>query len=215
MSELANLKERDFYKLIIALAVYLTSLFVSNTLGMKIMPFILGTHLSVGVFSFPIVFMMTDVIGEVYGKKIARMFIGAGCISIILFILYSLISIVTPWAGFFSPENIASYNYVFAVSLRISIASVIAYAVGEYQDLWSFFSLTDKLGHKYFWLRSNLSNIWSQLFDTVLFMTIAFYGVYPDAKLISIIFAWWIFKVLMGFCYTPFSYLGLYLLRKA
>jgi hypothetical protein len=208
-----SLRERDLVKLAIALTVYLTSLFAANTLGLKIMPFIFGTHLSVGVFCFPVVFCMTDVIGEVYGKKIARMFVAAGCISILLFILYSLISLATPWAaaGMWAQS---SYNTIFGISLRISIASIIAYAVGEYQDLWSFFFLTAKFEHKWFWLRSNLSNLWSQLFDTVLFMTIAFYGVYPNGVLLSIIFTWWLFKVLMGICYTPFSYLGLYLLRK-
>ncbi len=213
MSELANLKEHDLFKLAVAFSIYLTSLFAANTLGLKIMPFIFGTHLSVGVFCFPIVFTMTDVIGEVYGKKIARMFIVGGCISILLFILYSIISLVTPWAaqGMWVKD---SYNVVFAVSLRISIASIIAYAVGEYQDLWSFFFMTDKWHHKYFWLRSNLSNLWSQLFDTILFMTIAFYGVYPNNTLVSIILTWWLFKVLMGICYTPISYLGLYLLRR-
>ena len=53
-------------KLIIALTLYIVSLFAANTLGLKTMPFLFGTHLSVSVFFFPFVFLMTDVIGEVY-----------------------------------------------------------------------------------------------------------------------------------------------------
>jgi uncharacterized PurR-regulated membrane protein YhhQ (DUF165 family) len=68
------ISEKSFKKFVIALAVYLTSLFAANTLGLKLMPFFFGTHLSVAVFSFPIVFLTTDVIGEIYGKKAAKFF---------------------------------------------------------------------------------------------------------------------------------------------
>jgi uncharacterized PurR-regulated membrane protein YhhQ (DUF165 family) len=75
-----QLSENAFRKLILALAVYLTALFSANTLGLKVMPFLFGAHLSVAVFSFPIVFIMTDVVGEIYGKRIARLFVLAGFI---------------------------------------------------------------------------------------------------------------------------------------
>jgi uncharacterized PurR-regulated membrane protein YhhQ (DUF165 family) len=69
---MTQLSSQALRKLLIALAVYLTSLIGANTLGLKIMPFIFGLHVSVGVFMFPVVFIMTDVVGEVYGKQIAR-----------------------------------------------------------------------------------------------------------------------------------------------
>ena len=93
-----NLTEKSFGKLLIALAIYLTALFSANTLGLKIMPFIFGSHLSVAVFSFPIVFLMTDVVGEVYGKRIAKLFVLAGFISTALFIVYSFLSLLMPWS---------------------------------------------------------------------------------------------------------------------
>src|SRR3989338_1556259 len=93
-----QLTAHSFKKLLIALAVYLTSLFAANTLGLKIMPFIFGSHLSVAVFSFPVVFLMTDVIGEVYGKRIAKLFVLTGFISTALFIAYSFLSLAMPWS---------------------------------------------------------------------------------------------------------------------
>ncbi|MDP2648428.1 MAG: queuosine precursor transporter [bacterium] len=211
-----TLSERDTKKIIIALAIYLASLFAANTLGLKIMPFILGLHVSVAVFFFPFVFLMTDVIGEVYGKRVAKLFVLAGFIATVLFVLYSFLSLSMPWAT--AGEWVhGPYDTVFGISVRIAIASVIAFIVGEYQDVISFFFFRDKLskwfGTRLFWLRSNLSNIWSQLLDTVLFMAIAFYGVYDNSTLISIMISWWLFKVVMGFLYTPLSYLGIYLLR--
>jgi uncharacterized integral membrane protein (TIGR00697 family) len=203
---------KDHKKILICLTLYITSLFAANTLGVKLMPFLFGTTLSVGVFCFPIVFIMTDVIGEVYGKKIAKQFVLAGVISILLFLLYSFLSTITPWAekGLWAKEG---YNQIFGLSTRFSIASLIAFAIAEYQDVIAFFFFKKHSGEKRFWLRSNLSNLWSQALDTVIFMFIAFLGIYPFHTILLIIIPWWLFKVVMGFCYTPLSYLGIYLLR--
>ncbi len=207
-----QLSESASRKLMIALAVYITSLVAANTLGLKIMPFWFGLHLSVGVFMFPIVFLMTDVVGELYGKKIARFFVLAGFVSTALWIGYSMLSLLMPWAA--AGEWVhASYDTVFGVSARIAIASLVAFAIAEYQDVFAFFLLKDRWGKRLFWLRSALSNLWSQLLDTVIFMVIAFYGVYANDVLFNLIISWWLFKVAMGLLYTPLSYVGLYLLR--
>ncbi|MES2134691.1 MAG: queuosine precursor transporter [Patescibacteria group bacterium] len=207
-----QLSESSFKKLLLALAIYLASLFAANTLGLKIMPFLFGTGLSVAVFSFPIVFLMTDVIGEVYGKRIAKFFVLAGFIATALFIAYSFISIAMPWSerGLWVSE---SYNQVFGISVRMAIASLVAFAIAQYQDVISFFFFKKLLGKSGFWLRSTLSNIWSQFLDTVIFMVIAFAGVYSTSTLIGIMFSWWLYKVAMGFLYTPLSYLAIRLLK--
>lgn len=207
-----TLSNYDLRKLLIALCIYLTSLFAANTLGLKIMPFLFSSHISVGIISFPLVFIMTDIIGEVYGKKIAKMFVLAGIISTALFILYSLISLALPWAkaGLWAKEG---YNLMFGISARISVASLVAFAIGEYQDVISFFFFKKKIGEKMFWLRSNLSNLWSQFLDTVIFMLIAFLGVYDTHTLLILILTWWLYKVAMGALFTPLSYLGIKILK--
>ena len=207
-----QLSEHSFKKFFIALALYLTSLLAANTLGLKIMPFIFGSHLSVAVFSFPVVFLMTDVIGEIYGKRAAKFFVLAGFISTALFIIYSFLSLAMPWSddGQWARQG---YNQIFGISIRMAIASLAAFLIAEYQDVFSFFFFRKKLGTKFFWLRSLLSNLWSQLLDSLIFMVIAFAGVYTTKTLISIIISWWLYKVAMGALYTPLSYIGLSLLR--
>ncbi|MDD4900976.1 MAG: queuosine precursor transporter [Patescibacteria group bacterium] len=205
--------EKTNLKIIIALTLYLVSLFASNTLGLKIMPFLFGTHLSVAVFFFPLVFLTTDVIGQVYGKTMAKSFVWAGFLSVALFLAYSLVSLAAPWAreGLWAKE---SFNTIFAVSLRMSIASLLAYIIGEYQDVLSFFFFKNKLNVQAFWLRSNLSNLWSQAFDTLIFMFVAFWGVYSLKTILLMSLPWYIFKVIMGLLYTPLSYLGIYILQE-
>jgi uncharacterized integral membrane protein (TIGR00697 family) len=141
----------------------------------------------------------------VYGKKMAKYFVLAGIVSTILFIAYNLISLAVPYAaeGLWVKDG---YEQIFGISLRISIASVIAYIVGEYQDVFAFFFAKGRFEKYGFWFRSFFSNVWSQAFDTVLFMGIAFYGVYPNEVLLSIMLTWWLFKVVMGLAYTPVAY---------
>jgi len=210
-----TLTEQDYKKILICLTLYITSLFAANTLGIKTMPFIFGTHLSVAVFSFPIVFIMTDVIGEVYGKKMANNFIVAGVISILLFLFYSFISGIAPWSQNSSWAK-DSFGTIFGLSARFSIASIAAFIIAEYQDVLSFFFLKRKIGEKQFWLRSNLSNVWSQFFDSAIFILIAFVGTgrYGGKDLMLMIIAWWIYKVFMGFLFTPLSYIGIHLLKN-
>ena len=207
-----NLTEKDYKKILVCLTLYLVSLFAANTLGIKLMPFLFDTHLSVAVFCFPIVFLMTDIIGEVYGKKMAKNFVLAGILSIVVFLLYYFISLIVPWAqsGIWARDG---FNLIFGISARFSIASLVAYGIGEYQDVISFFFFKKYLGNKYFWLRSNLSNLWSQLLDSAIFMFIAYLGIMPIKTILLIIIPWWIYKVFMGFLYTPLSYLGIRLLK--
>lgn len=208
-----NLSESAVRKLLIALGIYITALIGANTLGMKTMPFLFGQHLSVGIFVFPIVFLMTDVIGEVYGKKVAKWFVVAGITSTVLWIVYNFIALAVPWSDT-THFAYGAYETVFGTSIRIAIASVIAFAVAEYQDVLSFFFFKKHVQQGGFAGRATLSNIWSQFLDTVLFMVIAFYGIMPTAMLISVIVTWWLFKVAMGVIYTPLAYLGIKVLRE-
>jgi len=206
-----EIKSLQNYRVFTALALYLTALLTSNTLGIKLMPFIFGTHLSTAIFVFPVVFLMTDVIGEVYGKEMARMFVRMGILTTVFFLVVNVISNTMPASPDFFMAD--AYGQIFGLSFRFTLASLAAFIIGEYQDVFSFFFLKAKLGGKHFWLRSNLSNIWGQLLDTTIWMAIAFGGVYPVQTIIKIAIPWWLFKVGMGIIYTPLSYAGIRLLR--
>jgi uncharacterized integral membrane protein (TIGR00697 family) len=156
---------------------------------------------------------MTDVIAEVYGKKMANNFIIAGIVSIVLFLFYSLISNLTPWAtASLWVQN--GYQQIFGLSARFAIASLVAFTISQYQDVVSFFFLKKRIGEKKFWLRANLANVWSELFDSVVFMSIAYVGILPVHTILLIIIPWWIYKIFMGFLLTPLSYLGIHILRN-
>ena len=142
----------------------------------------------------------------------SRLFVRMGIYCNIIFLLFNVITNLMPSSpDFFMKE---AYGQIFGLSARFAIASLVAFAIGEYQDVFSFFFLRAKLGGKYFWLRSNLSNLWGQLIDSAIFSLLAFAGIYPLKTIIMIIIPWWLFKFAMGVAYTPLSYLGIWLLRR-
>ncbi len=200
-------------KLLIALTLYLSALLAANTLGIKLMPFLFGTHLSTAIFAFPIVFLMTDVVGEVYGKATSRMFVRLGLYSTVIFLVFNLISNVVPSSPVFGMA--AAYNQIFGLSFRFALASMVAFIIGEYQDVFTFFLLRRVFRGRWFGLRSFLSNFWSQFLDSAIWFAIAFAGVYPIKVIILTMIPWWLFKVGMGIVYLPFSYLGIKLLRRS
>ena len=200
-------------KLSIALTLYLASLFAANTVGVKLMPFLFGTHLSTAIFAFPIVFLMTDVVGEVYGRETSRLFVRLGFIGTLIFLIFNLISNVVPASPVFMMNG--AYNQIFGLSLRFTLASLVAFVIGEYQDVFTFFFFKRMFNNRWFGLRSFLSNVWSQFVDSAIWFVIAFTGVYSLKVIVLTMIPWWLFKVAMGVLYTPLSYLGLRLLRGA
>ena len=85
-------------KLTYLLAIYISALFAANLLGMKTMPFFFGTHLSVAVFFMPILFLTTDIVGQLHGKDMAKRFVYLGFVALVFFILANLLSNTLPWS---------------------------------------------------------------------------------------------------------------------
>lgn len=199
-------------KLFYALAVYISALFASNLLGMKTMPFFFGTHLSLAVFFMPIVFITTDIIGQVYGREMSKQFVYAGFLALVFFTLGNFLSNVLPWSDASYSRIWGAYDTIFSLSLRVSIASLLAYFFSEYIDVVVFFA-TKKLTRNFF-VASTCSNIISQAIDTTVFMSIAFLWVFAPEKILMMAIPWWIYKVLWGILYTPISYFILSLFSK-
>ena len=194
-------------KLFFALSLYITAIFMSNLLGMKTMPFLFGTHLSFAMFTLPFVFITTDVIGKIYGKEIARLFVFLGFFSLVIWTVFSLFADIVPWSSATYDRIGVAYDTVFSLSIRIAIASLAAFLVSEYIDVLIFFRYKNQ--KKSFWFASLASNIVSQLLDTCIFMFIAFAWVFSTETIIMMSLPWWIYKVGMWVLYMPFSYLAL------
>jgi uncharacterized integral membrane protein (TIGR00697 family) len=195
-------------------ALYITGMIVVNTVGSKIIS-LFGVRVSVGIFFMPVLFLVTDIVGEVKGHAHATLFVRYSILMlVILFVVTGLFIKITPHPSW---ELQQQYQQIFGMSMRMSLASLISFAVSQTIDV-NIFLLFKKLSKdRMLWLRNNLSTIVSQFIDTVIFMFIAFYHITPTftaAYVFSLIIPYWLFKVLFALIDTPFCYLGVQWLKK-
>jgi uncharacterized integral membrane protein (TIGR00697 family) len=197
--------------------LYLNGIFVgllilANIVAVKLFSIgnfaILPAAVIVYIFTYPII----DVIVEVYGKKEAQRTVKAGLITQILALIFIVITIYLPAAPVFKDQ--VSFETILNGSFRVIIASLISYAVSQNLDVFVFNKLKNIHGQKKLWLRNNASTMLSQLIDTTIFITIAFYGTMPIAILGSLIVTQYVFKFLASIVNTPLVYVLVNLIRR-
>lgn len=184
-------------------AVFITSLVTANVLATKLFTFS-GFILPAGVVAYPITFLMTDVIGEIWGKKVVTRVVWAGFFCSILAMSLGFLATVLPAAPFYERQEF--FAELFGRVGRITGASLIAYLVSQLNDVWVFHKLKEYTNGKHLWLRNNVGTITSQFFDTVIFIVIAFYGITSTSVLLSMILSQWVIKILIALVDTPFCY---------
>ena len=132
-----------------------------------------------------------------------------GFITLVLSFLLTSASIVWPPASFWPHQQ--AYQTILGSSARIMVASLTAYLFSQYHDVWAFHFWKRVTTERFLWLRNNASTIVSQLLDSVVFITIAFYGSLP---VIPLIFGQWVIKVGIALLDTPLVYLLVYVVRR-
>lgn len=187
-------------------------LILSNILAVKLFRIgewaVLPAAVIVYVFTFPI----TDTIAEVYGKKAARQTVTAGFITQLCALAFIFFAIHLPSAPFFANQE--SFETIFSAGFRVTLASLVSYFISQNLDVTIFHKLKHKHGNSRLWLRNNASTMVSQLVDTSLFITIAFYGMMPTSVLLGMIVTQYIFKWLVAVADTPVVYLLVKLCRR-
>lgn len=213
---------KSIYKLDLVIAVYVFCILVAETMGAKTFPLAaigdFKLNASVAIFVLPIIFTINDVVTEVYGKERARSIVRSSLLVVFLVMVFSVLATALPPSARFASTE-AAYDQIFHASARISAASLTAFAVAEFTDIFIFTRLRQKLGKKGLWLRNNLSNFISQFFDTTLFMTLAFYDFGRSFEnnwgfLVSIILPYWLLKCAASVIETPLVYAGVKWLKK-
>lgn len=209
-------------KLDLLISVYIFCIAVSELMGAKTFPLLnwgpIKLNASVAIFVVPLIFSINDMITEVYGKERTRSIICSGLIVVALLLVASLLFTALPPSLRFQGME-SAYDIIFTYSARIAAASLTAFALAEFLDVYIFAKLRERLGKKALWLRTNLSNFGSQFVDTIVFMTLAFYAFDQSvasnlAFLTSLIIPYWLLKSFMSITTTPFVYLGVKWLKN-
>lgn len=184
--------------------VFVTCLVVSNMIASKLV--LVGSFVfPAAVVAYPITFLLTDVIGEVWGKKAAKQTVYAGFLGSLFMLALVWFGKILPPAPFWDGQT--AYEMILAGTPRIVIASLVAYLVSQSHDVWSFHFWKQKTNGKHLWFRNNISTMTSQIVDTILFIGLAFFGVVPATVLIGMIASQYVIKLMIAALDTPFCYL--------
>lgn len=190
------------------MGLFVGAIVAANLIGLKIADFVLF-EASVGILAFPVTFLITDIIEEVHGKGKAQEFVAIGAVTLLFVLIIMAIAVVLPFAERSSVKE--EYDEIFGTTIRIVIASMIAFLLSQTHDVWAFNFWKKRTRGRFLWLRNNLSTMASAFLDTTVFMFIAFYGIsdkFTASYVFSLIIPYWLVKIFFAVCDTPLCYLG-------
>lgn len=210
-----DFKNRKDLVFIVLAGFFVTNAIVAELIGGKLIQFFGLFTQSLGIILWPIVFILTDLINEHFGKQGVRKltFITVGLI-IYTFILVTIGLNIK--AVNFSPVNDENFKIVFGQSQWIMVGSVIAFLLSQLVDVSIFWLLRDKTGNKYIWLRATGSTVVSQLIDTFVVQFIAFVlpGKWAFNEFLKNACWGYSFKLLIALCLIPLIYVGHFTIKK-
>src|SRR3982751_971527 len=137
-----------------------------------------------GIFAFLLLVVTSSAVAELHGQTTARRLVLFGFVPMIISIILSMIVLQVPASPAMDPERLNAFNTIVGGTPRIWIAGIMAYGVSTFLNVTIFSRLKAREGKGLPWLRSALARTLSQIVDTLIFITVAFYGVFPIAQLI-------------------------------
>jgi uncharacterized integral membrane protein (TIGR00697 family) len=199
-------------RFLIIAVLFVTCLIVSNITAVKLID-VMGYIIPGAIVIFPISYIIGDVLTEVYGFAKARTVIwlgfGANLFAVATFMLVG----VLPAAGFW--EGSDAYAAILGATPRILAASFAAYLIGEFANSYILARLKVAMEGRHLWVRTIGSSVVGQTLDSGVFITIAFYGIFPNSVLLSLIATQIVFKLGYEILATPVTYAVVNWLKKS
>lgn len=216
MTALQKISADRIYSILAAL--FITSLVVSNLIFQKFFYWdffgLYRFEISVGVLPYPITFLITDSISEIYGKKKANQVVTIGIFASVFSLLIILVANAVP-ATSWAPVGDEVFSNVFGSTTIAVAASMMAYLLAQYVDIYVYHFWKKLTKGKYLWLRNNFSTFSSQFVDTfaVVFL-LSVFGELEWDLFGGLLLSGFLFKALIALLDTPLLYLVVYLFRK-
>lgn len=189
---------------LIITVVYVTCLLLSNLVAGKMWAVTSNITLPAAVILFPLTYIFGDIFTEVYGFKNARIIIWLGFACSFFAVAVYMITIGLPHPDFWTNQE--AYATVLGTTPRVAAASFIGYLFGEFSNSMVLSKLKVMTGGKKLWVRTILSTLVGEGFDSVIFVTVSFWGTMENATLIQMIIFQYLFKVCYEIIFTPVTY---------
>ena len=203
--------------------LFITSLVVSNLIFKKFFyyyPFELSIwdiklfEISVGILPYPVTFLITDLISEIYGKKKANEVVVGGIFASFFAMAIIYIANAVP-ATEWSPVSDELFSTVFGSTAIAVMASMMAYLFAQFVDIQIYHYWKRITKGKHLWFRNNCSTFLSQFVDTAtVLLLLCFFGEIDWSLFSGLLLAGFLFKVIIAALDTPFLYLGVFIFRK-
>ena len=199
-------------------ALFVASLVASNLIFQKFFYWdffgLYTFEISVGILPYPITFLITDIISEVYGKRKANQIVTIGIFASFFSMLIVFVSGIVP-ATDWSPVSDGLFNKVFGATAIAVLASMLAYLFAQYIDIQLFHFWKRITKGKHLWLRNNFSTFLSQFVDTfTVLILLCSFGKIEWKLFSSLLLSGFLFKVLIAALDTPLLYLAVYAFRN-
>jgi len=195
----------------VIMALFVAVLLISNIASSKILVLWKFTF-DGGTLLFPLSYIFGDILTEVYGYRRSRKVIWTGFFAALLMSLTLwIVQILPPAADW---PNQQAYESLIGFIPRIVIASLMAYFAGEFTNSSILSKLKVRMEGKKLWIRTIGSTLVGEGIDTILFCTIAFYGVLPFNLLVSVVLSNYIFKCGIEILFTPVTYKLVHFLKR-
>ncbi len=199
-------------------SLFITSLVASNLIFQKFFswnPFgLFSFELSAGIIAYPVTFVITDIISELYGRNRASQVVTAGVFAgffALIIVSVSAEAPATPW----SPVDNDMFRRVFGFTFIAVGASLVAYLIAQYIDVYVFHFWKRVNNGKHLWLRNNASTFTSQFIDTFVIITLLSVSeVITWDRYFGLIISGFLFKVMFALLDTPIVYLVVYTVRR-
>ena len=137
-----------------------------------------------GIFAFLMLVVVSSAIAELHGAVIANRLVRFGFVPLIASILLSLIVLVIPAAPDMDPARAQAFELMMGATPRIWVGGIISYGISQTLNVYVFSAMKGREGGGLLWLRAGIASILSQIVDTLLFVSIAFLGVFPIRELL-------------------------------
>lgn len=219
MSRGGSIKKQGAVQLYLILAaLFIASLVAGNLIFQKFFYWdffgIYTFEISVGILPYPITFLITDIISEIFGKKRANQVVIAGLFATVFVLGIVLLSDTVP-ATAWSPINDATFHQVFGLTGVAVSASMIAYLLAQLIDIRIYHFWKNFTKGKHLWLRNNASTMTSQFVDTSsVLLLLCFFKAIAWEMFWTLLWSGFLFKVLIAALDTPFLYLFVGIIKK-
>jgi uncharacterized integral membrane protein (TIGR00697 family) len=188
---------------VIITAVFVTCLLTANIIATKVVD-IMGWAAPAGVVIFPLSYVFGDVLTEVYGFRLARKVIWLGFFCNLIAVMAIWLAQVIPAAPFWGGQQ--AYEQILGSVPRILLASFLAYLVGEFANSFVLAKMKVRTRGKWLWSRTIGSTLVGEGLDSLVFVTLAFVGVFPGPVLLLMIVTQWLLKTAYEVLATPLTY---------